>query len=98
MSLLRRLAADCTVVCTTHVLGRAYLFDQLCFVHGGHLIFSGTPDEALTWFKAQNGREEISLKVGSDETRTGLDWRKEFEQSRVHAKPLAYLPSAEGDE
>jgi len=98
MSLLRRLAADCTVVCTTHVLGRAYLFDQLCFVHGGHLIFSGTPDEALRWFQAKDGLEEIYLKVGADGTLTGAEWRREFEQARAHAKPLAYLPSADEGE
>jgi ABC-type multidrug transport system ATPase subunit len=92
MSLLRRLAgADCTVVCTTHVLGRAYLFDQLCFVHGGQLIFTGTPDEAITWFKAEHGLEEIYLKVGAAETKTGADWRREFENSRAGARPLAYL-------
>ncbi len=98
MSLLRRLAgADCTVVCTTHVLGRAYLFDQLCFVHGGHLIFNGTPDEAITWFKAEHGLEEIYLKVGAAEGKTGADWRREFEQARTGARPLAYsAPADEG--
>jgi ABC-type multidrug transport system ATPase subunit len=95
MSLLRRLAADCTVVCTTHVLGRAYLFDQLCFVHGGHLIFSGTPDEALQWFQAKDGLEEIYLKVSADGAPSGADWRREFEHARAHTKPLAYLPSAD---
>jgi ABC-type multidrug transport system ATPase subunit/pSer/pThr/pTyr-binding forkhead associated (FHA) protein len=98
MSLLRRLAGtDCTVICTTHVLGRAYLFDQLLFVHGGHIIFNGTPDEAVDYFKVENGLEEIYLKVGGDETRTGLNWREEFEASRPAAKPLAYLPPAQED-
>lgn len=96
MSLLRRLAgADCTVVCTTHVLGRAYLFDQLCFVHGGQLIFNGTPDEAIAWFKTEHGLEEIYLKVGADDTRTGAVWRAEFEKSRAGTKPLAYIASAD---
>ncbi len=96
MSLLRRLAgADCTVVCTTHVLGRAYLFDQLCFVHGGHLIFNGTPDEATAWFKTEHGLDEIYLKVGAEETKSGADWRLEFENSRTSTKPLAYLASAD---
>ncbi|RBP43660.1 ABC-type multidrug transport system ATPase subunit [Roseimicrobium gellanilyticum] len=98
MSLLRRLAGtDCTVICTTHVLGRAYLFDQLLFVHGGHIIFNGTPDEAVDYFKVENGLEEIYLKVGGDETRTGANWRDEFEASRPAAKPLAYLPPAQED-
>ena len=98
MSLLRRLAGtDCTVICTTHVLGRAYLFDQLLFVHGGHIIFNGTPDEAVEYFKVESGLEEIYLKVGADETRSGGQWREDFEASRPAAKPLAYLPPAEED-
>ncbi len=98
MSLLRRLAGtDCTVICTTHVLGRAYLFDQLLFVHGGHIIFNGTPDEAVDYFKVESGLEEIYLKVGADESRTGAQWREDFEISRPAAKPLAYLPPAQED-
>lgn len=98
MSLLRRLAGtDCTVICTTHVLGRAYLFDQLLFVHGGHIIFNGTPDEAVDYFKVESGLEEIYLKVGADENRTGEQWRADFETSRPAAKPLAYLPPAQED-
>lgn len=96
MSLLRRLAGtDCTVICTTHVLGRAYLFDQLLFVHGGHIIFSGTPDEAVHYYKVEAGLEEIYLKVGGDENKTGAKWREEFAASHPAAKPLAYLPPAQ---
>jgi ABC-type multidrug transport system ATPase subunit len=95
MSLLRRLAGtDCTVICTTHVLGRAYLFDQLLFVHGGHIIFSGTPDDAVDYFKVEGGLEEIYLKVGADESKPGVRWREEFAASRPADKPLAYLPPA----
>ena len=98
MSLLRRLAGtDCTVICTTHVLGRAYLFDQLLFVHGGHVIFNGTPDEAEKYYRVERGLDEIYLKVGGDETRTAVQWRQEFEASRPEAKPLAYLPPAQDD-
>lgn len=96
MSLLRRLAGtDCTVICTTHVLGRAYLFDQLLFVHGGHVIFNGTPEAAVDYFKVEAGLEEIYLKVGADEHKSGSKWREEFEASRPAAKPLAYLPPAQ---
>lgn len=96
MSLLRRLAGtDCTVICTTHVLGRAYLFDQLLFVHGGHIIFNGTPDEAVHYFKVEGGLEEIYLKVGGDENKPGAKWREEFEASHPATKPLAYLPPAQ---
>jgi len=39
-----------TVVCSTHVLHKAYLFDRICFVHEGQLMFMGTPAEARHFF------------------------------------------------
>jgi len=96
MSLLRRLAGnDCTVICTTHVLGRAYLFDQLVFVHGGHVIFNGTPDEAEKYYNVERGLDEIYLKVGGNEKKAAATWRQDFEASRPEAKPLVYMPSAD---
>ncbi len=78
MSLLRRLAAkDCTVVCTTHVLGRAYLFDQVTFVHGGHVVFHGDPAEALPYFGVES-LDEIYLKLAED-GKSGAEWRQQFE-------------------
>ncbi|MDZ4405010.1 ATP-binding cassette domain-containing protein [Prosthecobacter sp.] len=38
MSLLNSLAKTCTVVCTTHVLENAQLFDKLIFVQDGHVV------------------------------------------------------------
>lgn len=49
-----------TVICTTHVLQKAYLFDRLLFIHGGRLIFSGTADEARAFFLGQNPSASIS--------------------------------------
>lgn len=37
MSLLNSLAKTCTVVCTTHVLENAQLFDKLIFIQDGHV-------------------------------------------------------------
>ncbi|MFZ4764468.1 MAG: ATP-binding cassette domain-containing protein, partial [Roseimicrobium sp.] len=94
MSLLRRLAGtDCTVICTTHVLGRAYLFDQLLFVHGGQIIFNGTPDAAVTYFKVQGGLDEIYLKVGAEENKSPASWREQFESANPPTKHLTYLPT-----
>jgi ABC-type multidrug transport system ATPase subunit len=65
MRLLRHLAAaDCTVVCTTHVLGRAYLFDRLIFIHGGRLIFEGTPEEAREFFGVES-LDMVYIKLDS---------------------------------
>lgn len=79
MSLLRRLAAkDCTVVCTTHVLARAYLFDQITFVHGGHVVFHGEPAHAQEYFEVEH-LDDIYLKLAETD-RSGEEWRKQFEQ------------------
>jgi len=41
-----------TVVCTTHSLQKAYLFDRIAFVHAGQLLFLGNQDEAREHFLA----------------------------------------------
>ncbi|MDB6069257.1 MAG: hypothetical protein JWL81_428 [Verrucomicrobiales bacterium] len=51
MDLLQSLSlTGITVICTTHVLQRAHLFDRICFIQGGRLVFMGTPDEARSHF------------------------------------------------
>lgn len=76
MRLLRHLAAaDCTVVCTTHVLGRAYLFDRLLFIHGGRLVFEGTPEEAREFFEVES-LDMVYIKLdGSEETAAQIEQR-----------------------
>jgi ABC-type multidrug transport system ATPase subunit len=39
-----------TVVCTTHSLSKAFLFDRIAFIHEGQLLFLGTLDEAREHF------------------------------------------------
>lgn len=39
-----------TVICTTHSLHKAYLFDRIAFIHDGRLMFLGTQDEARSHF------------------------------------------------
>jgi ABC-type multidrug transport system ATPase subunit len=51
MELLQSLTlTNLTVVCTTHVLQKAYLFDRLIFIHGGRLIFEGNSSQARDFF------------------------------------------------
>lgn len=51
MEMLQSLTlTNLTVVCTTHVLQKAYLFDRLLFVHGGRLIFDGDAQKAREHF------------------------------------------------
>jgi ABC-type multidrug transport system ATPase subunit len=54
MTLLQSLTwTKLTVVCTTHVLHKAYLFDRILVVEGGRLIFAGNVDEARQYFLAK---------------------------------------------
>ncbi len=80
MSLLRRLAAkDCTVVCTTHVLARAYLFDQITFVHGGRVVFHGEPARANAYFDVEN-LDDVYLKL-ADPSKDAIAWHQQFEEA-----------------
>lgn len=67
-----------TVVATTHVLHRAYLFSKICFIHDGRLVFFGTVEEAGEFFfrsvsSSSNGRgrrtplEEVYRKLSDHE-------------------------------
>ena len=56
MELLQSLTlTNLTVVCTTHVLQKAYLFDRLVFVHGGRVIFEGNSSQAREFFVNRAG-------------------------------------------
>ena len=55
MELLQTLQkTNMTVVCTTHVLQKAYLFDRVLFIQQGRLIFAGKADEARQFFLMQD--------------------------------------------
>ena len=55
MELLQTLQkTNMTVVCTTHVLQKAYLFDRVLFIQKGRLIFAGKADEARQFFLMQD--------------------------------------------
>jgi len=44
-----------TIICTTHVLQKAYILDKLCFIQGGRLVFIGNPSDAQAHFTEQRG-------------------------------------------
>ncbi len=97
MRLLRHLAAaDCTVVCTTHVLGRAYLFDRLLFIHGGRLVFDGTPEEAGEFFGVET-LDMVYIKLDSgEETAAQIEERfKKWRAGREGYAEDAAAPAAE---
>ncbi len=51
METLRELSAHaCTILCTTHVVQNAHLFDRLVVMQAGHLVFFGPPGEAAPHF------------------------------------------------
>jgi ABC-type multidrug transport system ATPase subunit len=65
MELLQSLTmTNLTVVCTTHVLQKAYLFDRLIFVHGGRVIFEGNSSQARDFF-VKRGPEGSESHSGS---------------------------------
>jgi hypothetical protein len=51
METLRELSAHaCTILCTTHVVQNAHLFDRLAVMQAGHLVFFGPPADAPAHF------------------------------------------------
>ncbi len=86
-----------TVVCTTHSLNKAFLFDRIAFIHEGQLLFLGTLDEAREHFL---GVEESSMSDahGSQGALARLEriyklvsqpghgdlWLEKFRHSRFH--------------
>ncbi len=104
MALLQSLRlTNLTVVCTTHVLQKAYLFDRLVFIHGGRLIFVGTADEARQHFLARGAGDtqtvdraplEKIYSLLADPAKPAEAWEQEFLDSPYaqRAAALAFLP------
>lgn len=64
MELLQSLTkTNLTVVCTTHVLQKAYLFHRLIFIHGGRLIFEGNSSVAREFFLHQTNDQTDTLSA-----------------------------------
>jgi len=79
-----------TVVCSTHVLHKAYLFDRICFIHGGQLLFMGSSSDALRFFldadetgdaAAMRAPLEKIYALFSQNAEQTAVWRRKFESS-----------------
>ncbi len=81
METLRELSAhNCTILCTTHVVQNAHLFDRLAVMQLGHLVFFGQPEEASAHFGVSNLadlyrrlEEPVELELKSAAAEVGLN-------------------------
>ena len=58
-----------TIVCTTHSVQRAYLFDRVAFIHQGRMVYFGTPENAkshFSQFRDGSGTEGTGPEIGLD--------------------------------
>ena len=103
MTLLQSLTlTKLTVVCTTHVLQKAYLFDRILVVQSGKLIFAGNSDEARRHFLLQTSAEDHGSLQHSpleriygllaDSSKSASDWEVAFRRSPFAARALPPLP------
>jgi ABC-type multidrug transport system ATPase subunit len=91
MTLLQSLTlTKLTVVCTTHVLQKAYLFDRLLFVQGGRLVFAGNSDEARRHFLLGDAGESGVMDLSpleriyaclANSGKPAAEWETEFKES-----------------
>src|SRR5438093_2389664 len=106
MTLLQSLTlTKLTVVCTTHVLQKAYLFDRILVVQSGKLIFAGNSDEARRHFLLQSsGEDHGSLQHSpleriygllANSSRSASDWEISFRGSPFAARAIPPLPGAQ---
>src|SRR6266446_4043607 len=106
MTLLQSLTlTKLTVVCTTHVLQKAYLFDRILFIQSGKLVFAGHINEARRHFLLQSGIEDTTTLQHSpieriygilaNSSKTAADWELEFRHSPLAARAIPPLPHEE---
>jgi ABC-type multidrug transport system ATPase subunit len=102
MTLLQSLTlTKLTVVCTTHVLQKAYLFDRILFVQGGKLVFAGNSNEARQHF-LQDPAEELNLLQNSpleriygllaNSNKSASEWETEYRSSPLAIRAFPPLP------
>jgi ABC-type multidrug transport system ATPase subunit len=94
MVLLQSLAlSGITVVCTTHVLNNAFLFNRLIFIQQGRLVFSGNSDEARLHFlgdETASMRDQLEAPLEkiysalADDSVSAVDREKAFHASRYY--------------
>jgi ABC-type multidrug transport system ATPase subunit len=102
MTLLQSLTlTKLTVVCTTHVLQKAYLFDRLLFLQGGRLVFAGNSDEARHHFLiSETEQETIGLELSPLERiysclaksdKSAAEWEAEFQASQFASRAFPFV-------
>jgi len=102
MVLLQSLAlSGITVVCTTHVLNNAFLFNRLLFIQQGRLVFAGNSDEARLHFlgdqtapmhdQLEAPLEKIYAALDDDRV-SAIDREKAFHESPYYQP----VPPADG--
>lgn len=96
MELLQALSlTNLTVICTTHVLQNAFLFNRLFFVHGGKLIFSGSAPQAREFFLGSNPSQSLSRGMPQspleriyptvlESAKPASEWENQFHSSKFH--------------
>jgi ABC-type multidrug transport system ATPase subunit len=97
-----------TVICTTHVLNKAYIFSRICFIHGGRLIFLGTSDEARSHFLLSDDASATATSSGTTLENTRLEkiyallvkgkesaeeWEERFARSPLADKASRQIPA-----
>ncbi|MBP9224287.1 MAG: ATP-binding cassette domain-containing protein [Verrucomicrobiales bacterium] len=86
MKFLRDLAgSDCTVIATTHVLGRSYLFDRILFIQDGRLIYNGNARESLQFF-GEKDLDDVYLRLDTEDP-SAEEWE---EKQRIRAEAESY--------
>ncbi|OYW73445.1 MAG: hypothetical protein B7Z37_21365 [Verrucomicrobia bacterium 12-59-8] len=95
METLRLLAGtDCTVICTTHVLGFAHLFDRVTFVQGGRVVYYGRPDDAAKFFERSEWVDIYLLldKSGKEGQKDPSQWEADYQASSAKPEPEPNIP------
>lgn len=63
MELLQALSLNnLTVICTTHVLQNAHIFNRLFYIHSGRLIFTGNAQQARDFFLGQKENTQTQTR------------------------------------
>jgi len=107
MELLQSLSLNkLTVVCTTHVLQNAFIFNRLFFVHSGRLIFSGTTNEAREFFDRNENSKSASKSFQASPleriystvlhgNKTAEDWLEKFGKESVEFSKIGSVKKSE---
>ena len=109
MELLQALSLNnLTVVCTTHVLQNAHIFNRLFYIHGGRLIFTGSAQQAREFFLSQHGQSQSQTQTRSvqsplerlystvmDGKPSAKDWEDKFHETSPRI--MADTSISEGD-